>query len=191
MEESRNLGHNYVGTEHILLGLMREQEGVAAQVLMNCGLRLDRVRDPRSWSLLSREPLSLFEPSEPLPGRRNQEDRLLRRPPCVRSAANRTSFVSSGAGATYRARTRRMSARAKRSSALGTARKGSLVGLPRLCRPRGLRFIAWQCRWGNGNCAKEEAVVSGKFEKAVWYHDQERELDQRLSALVEELLKDQ
>ena len=32
MEEARNLGHNYVGTEHILLGLLREQEGVAAQV---------------------------------------------------------------------------------------------------------------------------------------------------------------
>ena len=33
MEEARNLNHNYVGTEHILLGLLREQEGVAAQVL--------------------------------------------------------------------------------------------------------------------------------------------------------------
>ena len=38
MEEARNLNHNYVGTEHILLGLLREQEGVAAQVLMNLGL---------------------------------------------------------------------------------------------------------------------------------------------------------
>ena len=32
MEEARNLNHNFVGTEHILLGLLREQEGVAAQV---------------------------------------------------------------------------------------------------------------------------------------------------------------
>ncbi|TWT99578.1 ClpA/B family protein [Botrimarina colliarenosi] len=45
MEEARNLNHNYVGTEHILLGLLREQEGVAAQVLMNLGLKLDEVRD--------------------------------------------------------------------------------------------------------------------------------------------------
>lgn len=44
MEEARNLNHNYVGTEHLLLGLLREQEGVAAQVLMNLGLRLDEVR---------------------------------------------------------------------------------------------------------------------------------------------------
>src|SRR5205085_4905531 len=45
MEEARNLGHNYVGTEHILLGLLREQEGVAAQVLMNLGLKLEDVRE--------------------------------------------------------------------------------------------------------------------------------------------------
>ncbi len=45
MEEARNLGHTYVGTEHLLLGLLREEEGVAAQVLMNLGLRLDAVRE--------------------------------------------------------------------------------------------------------------------------------------------------
>ncbi|MCC9641340.1 ATP-dependent Clp protease ATP-binding subunit [Rhodopirellula sp. JC740] len=45
MEEARNLNHSYVGTEHILLGLLREQEGVAAQVLMNLGLKLEDVRE--------------------------------------------------------------------------------------------------------------------------------------------------
>ncbi len=45
IEEARNLSHNYVGTEHILLGLLREHEGVAAQVLMNLGLKLDEVRE--------------------------------------------------------------------------------------------------------------------------------------------------
>src|SRR3954470_22939788 len=45
IEEARNLNHNYVGTEHLLLGLLREQEGVAAQVLMNLGLRLEDVRE--------------------------------------------------------------------------------------------------------------------------------------------------
>src|SRR5947208_3485244 len=44
IEEARRLNHNYVGTEHLLLGLLREQEGVAAQVLMNLGLKLDDVR---------------------------------------------------------------------------------------------------------------------------------------------------
>ncbi|MFN0136159.1 MAG: ATP-dependent Clp protease ATP-binding subunit [Phycisphaerae bacterium] len=45
IEEARNLNHNYVGTEHLLLGLLREQDGVAAQVLMNLGLKLEDVRE--------------------------------------------------------------------------------------------------------------------------------------------------
>lgn len=44
-EEARALGHNYIGTEHLLLGLIREGEGVASQVLMNLGLELERVRE--------------------------------------------------------------------------------------------------------------------------------------------------
>jgi ATP-dependent Clp protease ATP-binding subunit ClpC len=44
IEEARSLNHNYVGTEHILLGLLRETEGIAAQVLMGLGLKLEDVR---------------------------------------------------------------------------------------------------------------------------------------------------
>src|SRR5262249_39423742 len=43
-EEAKGLNHNYIGTEHLLLGLLREEEGVAAQALMNLGLRLPEVR---------------------------------------------------------------------------------------------------------------------------------------------------
>src|SRR5918911_5387650 len=43
-EEARLLNHNYIGTEHILLGLIREGEGVAAQVLVKLGADLSRVR---------------------------------------------------------------------------------------------------------------------------------------------------
>src|ERR671927_1863532 len=43
-EEARMLNHNYIGTEHILLGLIREGEGVAAQVLQKLGADLNRVR---------------------------------------------------------------------------------------------------------------------------------------------------
>ncbi|MBI5723146.1 MAG: ATP-dependent Clp protease ATP-binding subunit [Planctomycetes bacterium] len=45
IEEARNLNHNYVGTEHLLLGLLREHDGVAAQVLLNLSLKLDEVRE--------------------------------------------------------------------------------------------------------------------------------------------------
>ncbi|MDP8259411.1 MAG: ATP-dependent Clp protease ATP-binding subunit [Candidatus Gygaella obscura] len=44
-EEARALGHNYIGTEHLLLGLIREGEGIASQVLLNSNLDLDRVRN--------------------------------------------------------------------------------------------------------------------------------------------------
>ena len=44
-EEARRLDHNYIGTEHILLGLLREGDGVAAQVLVRLGADLDRVRE--------------------------------------------------------------------------------------------------------------------------------------------------
>jgi ATP-dependent Clp protease ATP-binding subunit ClpA len=44
LREALQMGHNYIGTEHILLGLIREGEGVAAQVLIRRGADLDRVR---------------------------------------------------------------------------------------------------------------------------------------------------
>jgi ATP-dependent Clp protease ATP-binding subunit ClpA len=43
-EEARNFNHKYVGTEHLLLGLLREREGIAAQVLTNLGLKLEELR---------------------------------------------------------------------------------------------------------------------------------------------------
>jgi ATP-dependent Clp protease ATP-binding subunit ClpC len=44
LREALQLGHNYIGTEHILLGLIRESDGVAAQVLVNLGCDLNRAR---------------------------------------------------------------------------------------------------------------------------------------------------
>jgi ATP-dependent Clp protease ATP-binding subunit ClpA len=43
-EEAQRLGHNYIGTEHLLLGLVREGEGVAAKVLISMGVQLEKVR---------------------------------------------------------------------------------------------------------------------------------------------------
>jgi ATP-dependent Clp protease ATP-binding subunit ClpC len=45
VDEARHLNHNYIGTEHLLLGIMREGEGVAAGVLESLGVNLDRVRE--------------------------------------------------------------------------------------------------------------------------------------------------
>jgi predicted dehydrogenase len=45
VEEASGLGHNYIGTEHLLLGLVKENEGIAARVLLNLGVELEEVRD--------------------------------------------------------------------------------------------------------------------------------------------------
>ncbi len=59
-KKSRLLKHNYVGTEHLLLGLVRESEGVAAQVLMNLGVRLENAR-AEVINLLGHNELDLSE----------------------------------------------------------------------------------------------------------------------------------
>ncbi|MBU0534088.1 MAG: ATP-dependent Clp protease ATP-binding subunit [Candidatus Omnitrophica bacterium] len=45
MEESRNLGHSYVGTEHLLLGILREKEGIGAQILGDLGISIEKTRE--------------------------------------------------------------------------------------------------------------------------------------------------
>jgi ATP-dependent Clp protease ATP-binding subunit ClpC len=64
LREALQLGHSYIGTEHILLGLTREGEGVAAQVMVKLGADLNRVRQQVIQMLRDREP----EPERYLPG---------------------------------------------------------------------------------------------------------------------------
>lgn len=63
MEEARDLNHNYVGSEHILLGLLREQESPAAQVLMNFGLTLEEARS--KVRLIVQTPVGAAEEAAP------------------------------------------------------------------------------------------------------------------------------
>src|SRR5580765_3727537 len=63
VEEARSLGHNYVGTEHLLLGLIREGEGVAAKVLLELGVDRKRVRE-ETLKLLGGTPSSAGEREE-------------------------------------------------------------------------------------------------------------------------------
>src|SRR5205823_1345071 len=55
LEEASNLGHTYIGTEHLLLGLIRESEGIAAQVLRNLKVKVEDVRE-EVLELLGAEP---------------------------------------------------------------------------------------------------------------------------------------
>jgi ATP-dependent Clp protease ATP-binding subunit ClpC len=65
IEEAHGFKHNYIGTEHILLGLLREMEGVAAQVLMNLSLKLEEVRE--EILRLSGEKPNTLSPEQPEP----------------------------------------------------------------------------------------------------------------------------
>ena len=56
LRESLQLGHNYIGTEHILLGLIREGDGVAAQILVGLGADLNLVRHEVIQLIASRPP---------------------------------------------------------------------------------------------------------------------------------------
>ena len=76
LREALQLGHNYIGTEHILLGLIREGEGVAAQVLLNLGADLEKVRSA-VLQLLSGYYGKQTEPAEERRGSRGGEGSLL------------------------------------------------------------------------------------------------------------------
>ena len=72
LDEARGLGQSYIGTEHLLLGLLREGQGVAAQVLLNLGLKLETVREEvhsflGSADLLGPEQVAPHGPA-PMPG---------------------------------------------------------------------------------------------------------------------------
>jgi ATP-dependent Clp protease ATP-binding subunit ClpA len=86
LREAQQLGHNYIGAEHILLGLIREGEGVAAQVLVKLGADRNRVRQQVIQLLQGHQalepqaasggPRRARPPSDPPPGADTLESRL-------------------------------------------------------------------------------------------------------------------
>ena len=78
LREAKRLGHNYIGTEHILLGLVREGEGVGAQVLVNLGADLNRIRQA-VVGLLGEHPGEATRPRPSRRGGREQLDEIVER----------------------------------------------------------------------------------------------------------------
>jgi hypothetical protein len=101
IDAARGLNHNYVGTEHLLLGLLRESESVASEVLINLGVKHERVREEilgllqnNLGSCLSRLPSEPFYLGRPLfPGRRRKT--LLERVARVAGKVVRTILTGS------------------------------------------------------------------------------------------------
>ena len=72
LRDALSLGHNWIGTEHVLLGLTRENEGVAMRILLDCGVDAERIRDEVFRTLGSPPPRGTSPPPAPWPrpGRR-------------------------------------------------------------------------------------------------------------------------
>jgi ATP-dependent Clp protease ATP-binding subunit ClpA len=71
MSEARELNHSYVGTEHLLLGLMREEKGIAAQVLGSMGVTVGAVREEVVRLLGTESPVQAAgHPNQPARSRR-------------------------------------------------------------------------------------------------------------------------
>ena len=117
LREALQLGHSYIGTEHILLGLIREGEGVAAQVLQKLGADLNRVRQ-QVIQLLSPASRARSRPA-PRP-----------RPPARRPTPRRRRWCSTSSAAT----SPRTPARASSTRSSGASRRSS--GSCRSCRRR-------------------------------------------------------
>ena len=61
VDAAESLGHNYVGTEHLLIGLLQEGTGVAAKVLEECGVEENKVMELVSQLITPNQPVSLME----------------------------------------------------------------------------------------------------------------------------------
>lgn len=182
MEEARNLKHDYVGTEHVLVGLLRDREGFAAAVLANLGLQVDTIREevirvlalPHDW------------------GRQNSLQSSVERtravevpaacPKCgdqhvVRILWN-CVFVSQQDSDAFKA---------------GTAILGSISEVQGpawvclRCSPRWLEVHELAMQDWKWQRAKQEAVASADFGTATKYWDDQQDLRQRLRTLVSEL----
>jgi hypothetical protein len=197
MEEARNLKHAYVGTEHILLGLMREQDGVAAKVLKSLGLTLDgaraqitlllgqdrkEFREGRSLSLSGIWPEEVGNEPEPLPAR------------CPKCGAGRVVRVLWGGTRNHRPVERR-------DIEAGNAMFASLSASP--FGESGPSWVCIQCSPGwvevddlvlqdyQLQFAKTEAIRNHDFSTAAKHRDAQDHVRRRWWAVVQELLKNQ
>ena len=152
LREALQLGHNYIGTEHILLGLIREGEGVAAQVLVKLGADLNRVRQQVI------QLLSGYQGKETGHGRRRQP----RARPPARSSS--TSSAATSPRPPARASSTRSSGARRRSSgscrccpaAPRTTRSSSAS--PASARPPSSR--AWPRRSSRARCPRRSRTSS-------------------------------
>ncbi len=192
-EESWKLKLNQVDTGHILLGLLRENGGVASQILMNLGLRLDEVRKEiekvlRQPNDLEKEPCVSYAPAQSAV----QADEGAVEPPQACPKCGHSPVVCVIWAGYY------LSDKDLKAIQSGQALLGSLTG-----GEKGLPWVCLQCvpKWSKVHdlamqdyklqLEKEKAIESQDFEKAAQCLRSQRGSWSRLSLLYEELSRDQ
>ena len=194
MEESRNLKHSHVGTEHILLGLLREGEGVAAVILANFGLRVEVVRreienvlsQPYDWG--RKEPPPQFPRQWAARAAKSVVELPNACPKCGHAPVIRVIW---GWGHLFGKNLKDITA--------GTAILGSRLGF----EEGGPPWVCMQCAplWSEVHSlamqeyklqvAKEQAIVSGEFDKAAQCRDAQVDVRLRLARVLDELSRTQ
>jgi hypothetical protein len=177
MEEARNLNHDRVGTEHILLGLLREQEGVAAQILMNLGLRLEDVR-AEVLAIVGRSNCSAVAVISVQP---------IAEPPAVCPKCGQPHIVHILWGWVHLSGQDEEDVRSGKAILALRHRNEGPPWVCLHCAPgwsEAHRLAMQEWEW---QLAKEAAIEAEEFEKAAWYRDSQDELRRRLSHLVNEL----
>jgi hypothetical protein len=190
VEEARNLKHTCIGTEHVLLGLMREEEGVAAQVLMTLGLRLDRVREevykvlaqPNDWG---RQDFAALPPLQSRAERAKVVDIPAACPKCgdqhiARVLWNRLGVLHQDIE----------DFKAGRSILGSISEMQGPAWVCLRCSPRWSEVHKLAMQDWEWQVAKEKAIESTDFVTAAEYRDDQRNLRQGLWELVLELQKD-
>jgi hypothetical protein len=188
MEESRNLKHGHVGTEHVLLGLLREDMGVAGVILANLGLRIETLRreienvlgEPHDWGRKPSLPQTQWAQSE-----KSTAELPKTCPKCgqpvvrviwrwVHLFGNNLEDVTAG-----------------RAILASPVDKGGPPWVCLQCAPKWSEVHRMALREHELQIEKENAIVATDFEKAAQSRDLQAKVRRRLILLLDELSRDQ
>jgi hypothetical protein len=175
MEEAHNLKHEHVGTEHILLGLLRDEEFVSTQVFLNRGLRLETVRA----AVLAVLSLPDFKPDK-------TADEVPE-PPAVCPKCGQPRVVRVLWNWVHLWGQKEEDVRSGKAILAARDNAGGPPWVCLQCAPGWAEVHRLAMQEWEWQLAKETAVAAAEFEKAAWYRDCQDELWQRMMAVVEEL----
>jgi hypothetical protein len=187
--EARNLGHACVGTEHILVGLLREDSAFAAQVLMNLGLRLDQVRveiqnvlaQSHDWGrqrYVDQPPLRPIEKPVRIPVDVPKACPKCGNPDILRVLWHRVS-VSEQDMTDFKARKAILGSISEMEGPSWVCLRCS----PQWSEVHNLAMQDWELQ-----IAKEKSIAEMEFDAAARHRDTQADLRRRLWQLVKELL---